>query len=234
MSDFDAEAERKRLREKYEAEEESRKQTQQMSELLLKGATMTNRHCGECGSPIFQYEGQEFRPNCQHATGPDAGSEAGTDAEDGAGTDAGSEAGTDAEEPAGADAAAAGSGADAGGAGAAETGSGADPETETTTGGAPSNGVGDTGATVSPGRDHTVGRRVADAPAAGDPATAERPPTAGNEGAAPTRQAARESLLAALTRHAGLAADTDEPRRATDHLAAAREAAAALDELDGS
>ena len=218
MSDFDAEAERKRLREKYEAEEESRKQTQQMSELLLKGATMTNRHCGECGSPIFQYEGQEFCPNCQHATGPDAGSEAGTDAE----------------EPAGADAAAAGSGADAGGAGAAETGSGADPETETTAGGAPSNGVGDTGATVSPGRDHTVGRGVADAPAAGDPATAERPPTAGNEGAAPTRQAARESLLAALTRHAGLAADTDEPRRATDHLAAAREAAAALDELDGS
>ena len=218
MSDFDAEAERKRLREKYEAEEESRKQTQQMSELLLKGATMTNQHCGECGSPIFQYEGQEFCPNCQHATGPDAGSEAGTDAE----------------EPAGADAAAAGSGADAGGAGAAETGSGADPETETTAGGAPSNGVGDTGATVSPGRDHTVRRGVADAPAAGDPATAERPPTAGNEGAAPTRQAARESLLAALTRHAGLAADTDEPRRATDHLAAAREAAAALDELDGS
>ena len=229
MSDFDAEAERKRLREKYEAEEESRKQTQQMSELLLKGATMTNRHCGECGSPIFQYEGQEFCPNCQHATGADAGNEPGVDAEDGGGTDA--------EEPARADAAAAGGGIDAGGAGAAEpaveTGSGADPETKTTEG-APSNGVADAGATVSPERDRAVGRGVADAPAAGDPATAGRPPTPGNEGAAPTRQAARESLLAALTRHARLAADTDEPRRATDHLTAAREAAAALDELDGS
>lgn len=63
--DFDREAEKERLREKFEAEEESRQTTEHMSELLLKGATMTNRHCDECGDPIFRYDGQEFCPTCQ-------------------------------------------------------------------------------------------------------------------------------------------------------------------------
>jgi uncharacterized Zn finger protein (UPF0148 family) len=36
-----------------------------MSELLLKGATMTNAHCQECGDPIFRYDGQEFCATCQ-------------------------------------------------------------------------------------------------------------------------------------------------------------------------
>jgi len=65
MSDFDKEAEREKLREKYEQDEERRKTTEQMSELLLKGATMTNAHCGDCGDPIFRYDGQEFCPTCQ-------------------------------------------------------------------------------------------------------------------------------------------------------------------------
>ncbi|MUV90902.1 hypothetical protein GJ629_14200, partial [Halapricum sp. CBA1109] len=65
MSDFDKEAERERLREKYDEEEDDRETTERMSELLLKGATMTNAHCGECGDPIFRYEGQEFCPSCQ-------------------------------------------------------------------------------------------------------------------------------------------------------------------------
>ena len=65
MSDFDKEAERERLREKYGEDEADREATEQMSELLLKGATMTNAHCDNCGDPIFRYDGQEFCPSCQ-------------------------------------------------------------------------------------------------------------------------------------------------------------------------
>lgn len=74
MSDFDKEAEREKLREKYAKDEHKRKQTQRMSELLLKGATMTNRHCDRCGDPIFRYDGQEFCPTCasQDADGAEA------------------------------------------------------------------------------------------------------------------------------------------------------------------
>jgi len=65
MSDFDKEAEREKLREKYEHEQQNREATERMSDLLLKGATMTNAHCGTCGDPIFRHEGQEFCPTCQ-------------------------------------------------------------------------------------------------------------------------------------------------------------------------
>ncbi|WP_416838171.1 Sjogren's syndrome/scleroderma autoantigen 1 family protein [Haloferax sp. DFSO52] len=65
MSEFDKEAERQKLREKYERDEQKRQSTQRMSELLLKGATMTNKHCDQCGDPIFRYDGQEFCPTCQ-------------------------------------------------------------------------------------------------------------------------------------------------------------------------
>ena len=51
---------------------------------------------------------------------------------------------------------------------------------------------------------------------------------AGGDGVA----AARESLIAALARFSEQAAATDDPRRARDHLAAAREAAEAIDALD--
>ena len=36
-----------------------------MSELLLKGATMTNKHCDQCSDPLFRYNGQTFCPSCQ-------------------------------------------------------------------------------------------------------------------------------------------------------------------------
>jgi len=72
MSDFDKEAEREKLREKFEQEEDNRAATEQMSELLLKGATMTNAHCSECGDPIFRYDGQEFCPTCQKPVARDA------------------------------------------------------------------------------------------------------------------------------------------------------------------
>jgi uncharacterized Zn finger protein (UPF0148 family) len=65
MSDFDEEAERERLREKYERDQQRREATEQMSELLLQGATMTNAHCSECNDPIFRYDGQEFCPTCE-------------------------------------------------------------------------------------------------------------------------------------------------------------------------
>jgi len=95
MSDFDKEAERERLREKYEQEQADREATEKMSELLLQGATMTNAHCSDCGDPIFRYDGQEFCATCEKAVdrgenGADAGSEG-----DGAGDDSTDEAGAD-------------------------------------------------------------------------------------------------------------------------------------------
>jgi Uncharacterized Zn-finger containing protein len=70
-NEFDKEAEREKLREKYERDEQKRQHTRQMSELLLKGATMTNRHCEQCGDPIFSHNGQEFCPTCSQTTGTD-------------------------------------------------------------------------------------------------------------------------------------------------------------------
>ncbi|ELY70442.1 hypothetical protein C488_18550, partial [Natrinema pellirubrum DSM 15624] len=64
MSDFDKEAEREKLREKYEQDQKEREATQRMSDLLLKGATMTNAHCGTCGDPLFQQNGTTFCPSC--------------------------------------------------------------------------------------------------------------------------------------------------------------------------
>jgi len=64
MSDFDKEAEREKLREKFARDEQKRERTSRMSELLLKGATMTNKH-HDCGSPIFRWQGEEFCPTCQ-------------------------------------------------------------------------------------------------------------------------------------------------------------------------
>jgi len=64
MSDFDREAEREKLREQLADEQEDRETTERMSELLLQGATMTNKHCDTCGDPVFRHEGQEFCPTC--------------------------------------------------------------------------------------------------------------------------------------------------------------------------
>ncbi|KDE59738.1 hypothetical protein EL22_18310 [Halostagnicola sp. A56] len=64
MSDFDKEAEREKLREKYEQDKREREATQRMSDLLLKGARMTNTHCNTCGDPLFQQNGTTFCPSC--------------------------------------------------------------------------------------------------------------------------------------------------------------------------
>jgi len=239
MSDFDEEAERERLREKYESEAEDRKRTQQMSELLLKGATMTNRHCGECGSPVFRYQEQEFCPSCQRTTEGDVATD-----EPAAGDVDGDDATAGDAEAVGTDATAGGPGSTAGGPGstAGETtgevrtdaGTPAANGTAASDGADPGVGAAAHGeAAVTPGRsgENPADRRGGtperhDARAtsgAGDGATSES-----------ARATAHDALYAALTRHARLAADTDDPRRATEHLSAAREAAAALDELDGA
>lgn len=80
MSDFDREAEREKLREQFERDKQKRKQSERMSELLLKGATMTNKHCDTCGDPIFRHDGQEFCPTCH---GPNQQAEQTTDQQDG-------------------------------------------------------------------------------------------------------------------------------------------------------
>lgn len=73
MSDFDKEAERERLREKYERDKQKRETTEKMSELLLQGATMTNAHCSDCNDPIFRYDGQEFCASCEKPVDRDTG-----------------------------------------------------------------------------------------------------------------------------------------------------------------
>lgn len=65
MSDFDKEAEREKLRKRFEDESDD-DVTERMSELLLQGATMTNTHCDRCGSPMFRHNGQSFCPHCAH------------------------------------------------------------------------------------------------------------------------------------------------------------------------
>ncbi|PSP69139.1 hypothetical protein BRC70_07165 [Halobacteriales archaeon QH_6_68_27] len=98
MSAFDEEAERERLREKYERDQEKRESTERMSELLLKGATMTNAHCETCGDPIFRYDGEEFCPTCQEVVTADESTDAESDAPSGGEADA--ETAGDAETPA--------------------------------------------------------------------------------------------------------------------------------------
>lgn len=66
MSDeFDREEEKRQLREKYARDQQDREVTGRMSDLLLQGATMTNKHCDRCGSPIFRQNNEEFCPTCR-------------------------------------------------------------------------------------------------------------------------------------------------------------------------
>jgi uncharacterized Zn finger protein (UPF0148 family) len=73
--DFDRQAEREKLREKYERDQAKREASERMSELLLQGATMTNRHCPECQSPVFTYEGTAFCPTCEREITEDSEAE---------------------------------------------------------------------------------------------------------------------------------------------------------------
>ncbi|EMA05698.1 Sjogren's syndrome/scleroderma autoantigen 1 family protein [Haloferax denitrificans] len=230
MSDFDKEAERQRLREKYERDETKRRSTQRMSELLLKGATMTNKHCDNCGDPLFRYEGQVFCPTCQ-AEGQ-AAANADQDAERAA--EAAVEA--DANEGEG-EAASGGATASAESVDAAAGSATANAETAGTE--RPQAGA------RQP--EQAGGNRVADearrdtAGSNGRVPSATQSRTAGEQGTTERRAprevagdvtAARESLVRTLTWAAERAEATDDPRRATEFLTAAREAAEAISALD--
>ncbi len=75
MSEFDKEAERERLREKFADEADDRASAQHMSELLLQGMTMTNRHCPECGNPLFSDGDRVFCPECEREVVEEASDE---------------------------------------------------------------------------------------------------------------------------------------------------------------
>ncbi len=217
MSEFDEEAERERLREKYEQDKQEREATETMSELLLQGATMTNAHCSECGDPIFRYDGQEFCPTCERPVDR-SGTEADAAGEDGSGEsgsgsievttpsdDARVAFGGAEESPPenGADAEPAATGADA---------ESPEPDHETPAQ-ADSTRQGDRPARSVESRQSATAAPQSPESTAADPA------------------AAREPLVRTLVRFSERAAATDDPRRARDHLAAAREAAETLTAL---
>jgi len=235
MSDFDKEKEREKLREKYEQEEKEREATRQMSELLLQGATMTNHHCDDCGNPIFRYDGQEFCAHCQSPQqGDQAGQRGGQSAQQG------------------------GRPAQQGGQQPRDGRSGQQrrdgeqsrerrderesepPETGDASGQADA-GESTTSPDDAAGRwdetTRTASRRASDRPNArngsrirAEVAGSRSPP---REGDRPTGgiDEGEAALERTLTKFALLAEETDDPRRARDHLAAAREAAEALSAL---
>lgn len=211
MSDgFDKEAEREKLREKLADDEEKREHTQRMSELLLQGATMTNRHCDDCGDPIFRKDGQEFCPTCHTVDAADV---------EGDDSAAGNSAANNSTESASGDARA----------------NAVDRSPTPPTDGAQSPATGANGA-AEPRRPD---RESAGTPP--EPSTEASAPTAGaSEGDSAATTAAgsgsvadaRASLIRTLNQFADAAEETDDPRRARDHLQAAREAAEALAALD--
>jgi uncharacterized Zn finger protein (UPF0148 family) len=216
--DFDKEAEREKLRRKYEAEQEDRAATQRMSELLLQGATMTNRHCDTCGDPIFRYEGQQFCPSCQataggEGTGAAAGGSppgSGTDPESGAQDDSPAPSETAPEPP--------------------DARAFADEERTkpTDTASQPSEVREPEPESASrPGTESDSGST----PGAGStPSTGAAGPTAVPGG---DLAGARDALAETVARLSRRAADAEDPRRAREFLEAAREASEVLRTLDG-
>jgi len=227
-SGFDKEAEREKLEEKFARDERKRESTRRMSELLLKGATMTNSHCDACGSPIFRQNGQEFCPECDGGGGasgegaPAARKESapgadGTDAAVGTPSDPDADSGSiPASEPAETDR-------------TASTGPthGSAPADTTP---ADATGARDrTDAAARPTADPTRQSgtpRPTEATAGVDRAAATAPAAAGAGDDAVA--AAGDALATTLRRHAEAARDATDPRTATAHLEAAREAAEAL------
>jgi uncharacterized Zn finger protein (UPF0148 family) len=202
-----------------------------MSELLLKGATMTNAHCGECGDPIFRYDGEEFCPTCQRPV---------ADGEDAGGSDDGSgDAGEDRPDAGAGDGdAIADAGASADGPATANEVSAPEDPVDSGAGTFPASASADAG-----GSTH---ERSAGTPASPDASDRSRPPAAnatgrvrgGDEAAAPADasgrsegadlDAARASLTRTVARLARQAEASDDLGRTREYLAATREAAEAL------
>ncbi|AXR76402.1 Sjogren's syndrome/scleroderma autoantigen 1 family protein [Natrarchaeobaculum sulfurireducens] len=211
---IDKEALREELREKYERDEREREATQRMSDLLLKGATMTNAHCGTCGDPLFQQNGTTFCPGCHG--GPEAvegtGLEDATD--DGAsdqGTPDAGKPGTDAE-PSLADEPA--------------------PSPDRPSEDGPTGPVDRRQRAPDPDSDATADvERVSST--GSSPTRNDRQPVRPKPRAASTSEfeTARDSLQRALEKFAAEAASTDDPRYARECLEAAREASETLSTL---
>jgi uncharacterized Zn finger protein (UPF0148 family) len=230
MSDFDKEAEREKLREQFAEDERKRQNTQRMSELLLKGATMTDTHCDTCGDPIFRWDGQEFCPTCsadgeaqgegaaaqsqqaqrppeQQSDGTQGAQEVqGTTDGDADGTASNAQAQAQAQPPA----------------------TDADPEPDPDVSPGTRAEAGEAGA-PEPARQGADGETAADV---GRPATGGTTATDRSAGSRPAAQgglgAARESLVRTLTRFAGEAEETGNPADAREQLAAVEAAADAL------
>lgn len=219
MSDFDKEAEREKLRKKYERDKADREAAQRMSDLLLKGATMTNTHCGVCGDPLFSQDGVEFCPSCHGS--PQGVEAAASDAED---TDTQSTADQESATPtpdqqASGDAAPAESGAAVGTADTSE--SGPDEATDIDVAPRSSSRSETTDERSSSGARSTSGSRQPSRSSA-----SSAPSSAGTVDA--SLETAQASLVETLERFAAEAAGTDDPRYAKECLAAAREAGEAL------
>jgi len=217
MSDFDKEAEREKLRKKFADDEEKRASTQRMSELLLKGATMTNKHCSRCSDPLFRYDGQTFCPSCQAegaAVDPQAEAEAN-------GAEPEPETAPD-EQPADPQGRAMRE--------SAEPSQSTQPQAGQPTGSQP-------GESVQPQAGESARPQTGRSPEPVSPVGSEQNKT--GSGGVETRLTAstgdlteaRESLTRTLTRFARAAEETDDPRRARELLAAAREAARTLADL---
>ncbi|NHN41723.1 hypothetical protein G9C85_08775 [Halorubellus sp. JP-L1] len=218
MSDFDKEAERERLREKYEAEREDREATQHMSELLLKGATMTNSHCGRCGDPIFRYDGQEFCPSCNGDADAET-DQRGTDQQT-ADQQTASRQSTDQQEDAGADAIEVQTEPTPSPDSDASTNApAADAPTDPTSAAEPASATELTPATPSSDARGDAPDRNADAVDRGHDPVATDGDAVGN-------------VEATLERFAAAAARTDDPDRAREYLAVVRDATDTLDALD--
>ncbi len=250
MSDFDKEAERERLREKYEQDQQDRQATEKMSELLLQGATMTNAHCSDCGDPVFRYEGQAFCATCEKTVDRDDGADS-PDAPDGSedtsaagaaasdnGTDGAGEVSEDAERihvaspdetrvQFGDDGETAGDGSAPSRAGQATdepepaAGQGSgDGPTQQPTETTTSQPESAPEPTRAPGVDPSPARSATGSPDRGANAGADHP-----AGTVSEARASLERTLAGLTRRAAAAED---PTQAREYLAAAREAAETL------
>jgi len=217
MSDFDKEAEREKLRKKYADDEDKRANTKRMSELLLKGATMTNQHCDACGDPLFRHNGQTFCPTCQADSQQPAAQSDGTQqpTPDQAG-DADQPQPTNAESTPDQSA------------GTTSQPNQSTP-TQPATNGQPTQADNQpTNMSQSPATQSSQPTATQSSQSTPQPSQPSSSTTAGDSGLSDARQ----SLAATVTRFSQRAAETDDPRRAKELLSAAREAAETLRALE--
>ena len=223
--DFDREEERRKLEEKFGEAEDDRERTERLSELLLKGATMTDRHCPECGDPVFRHEGREFCPSCQRevttdeaqrATAGQAAAQDPTDSAPAPGTNAEVDAAAD-DSTIEVDTPGVPDTDDAAADGAAPTAEGADT--------APPTGQ---AADTPQGGQSPAGEPAGESRAQPQPqptASESAPSAGGGSGLLPARQ----HLTRTVNRLAQQAAAEEDPGRKREFLAATREAAEALE-----